>query len=521
MNRFTAEDILRMAAKPEALLVEFKEAKGSLPKSFWESYSAFANTDGGTIILGVKEEKGTYSIQGVEDADKIIQDLWNSINNTQKVSANILFNRQVYAVDCNEKTVVVVEVPRALRENKPVFTGSNPYTGSFRRNGEGDYRCREESVDAMIRDKCRETADCRLIDTLRISDLNQETLQRYRNLFKQWRPADLTVDADNEEFLCRHGVAQRDEKGIVRPLLAAVLMFGDFHTIQDECPHYFVDYRERLDDNPRYSDRVCPFTVGFSGNLFDFYFRVVNRLVADVKVPFKLNHELFRIDDTPVHKALRECLANTLIHADYLANHGIVIEKHFRHVVFSNPGILRLPPDIAISGGLSNTRNERLFNLFALVDIGEKLGTGLVQLYALWEKNGWPRPELRELFELDRTSLTLDYNDPEDGTNASTVSSQSTPQKADGTPQKNGIEKNENGIENGTDNQAKHDIIVLQRNEILSLLRQSPDLTTSFLAERLGLSERSLMRRIAELKLSGALRRVGPDKGGHWEVLKP
>ena len=51
-----------------------------------------------------------------------------------------------------------------------------------------------------------------------------------------------------------------------------------------------------------------------------------------------------------------------------------------------------MPLDVAISGGTSDARNDVLFTLFALVEIGEKLGTGLVQLFALWEKNGWPRP---------------------------------------------------------------------------------------------------------------------------------
>lgn len=55
MTRLNAQDILRLTAVPETFHVEFKEAKIALHKSFWESYSAFANTDGGIVILGVRE----------------------------------------------------------------------------------------------------------------------------------------------------------------------------------------------------------------------------------------------------------------------------------------------------------------------------------------------------------------------------------------------------------------------------------------------------------------------------------
>ena len=58
-----------------------------------------------------------------------------------------------------------------------------------------------------------------------------------------------------------------------------------------------------------------------------------------------------------------------------------------------------------------------------------------------------------------------------------------------------------------------------QQDRILFCLGEAPKLSAKELASDLGLSERTLMRRLAELQSSGRLRRVGPDKGGHWEVL--
>ncbi len=542
MKKLTADDIIKLLAAPETYRMEFKESQDTLPQSFWDSYSAFANTDGGIILLGVKEIDGKYHVQGVKNAEKLMQEIWNSVNNRQKISANILFNRCVYAVDCEGKTIVAVDVPRPTCHDRPVFVGSNPYTGSYRRNGEGDYRCNEETVDAMLRNRSHAGGDHQLVESMTIADLNQDTLRRYRNRLQMRREGAPWNEIEIEELLLMTGAARRDEQGIVRPTLAALLMFGNFGYIVGEFPHYFIDYVERLDDNPRYSDRISPLTADWSGNLYDFYTRVASRLTADVKTPFALDKEMYRIDDTPVHKAIRECLANTLVHADFYGRRGIVIEKRFRHITFANPGIFRVPLDITISGGTSDARNDVLFTLFALVEIGEKLGTGLVQLFALWEKNGWTRPELREQFDPERTILTLDYNDVEDATmnneqRNAPQKAENAPQKAENAPQKTEIapQKTEIAPQKTEIAPQKTEIapqkteIAPQKTEItpqktsqkiVALMSENPKITRHELALFLSISEDAVKQQIAKLVEKQIIRRVGPDKGGHWEVLE-
>ena len=73
---------------------EAKLAKGGLPRSLWESYSAFANTDGGTIALGVKERSDkSLEVIGVEKPADLVRDFWNAVNDRTKVSLNILSDR--------------------------------------------------------------------------------------------------------------------------------------------------------------------------------------------------------------------------------------------------------------------------------------------------------------------------------------------------------------------------------------------------------------------------------------------
>ena len=144
--------------------LEAKQAQKGLPVSVWETYSAFANTDGGLILLGVTEHPDrSLDIIGVNEPEKLLSDFWNTINNPQKINVNILTNHCVQVIKQDGKTVVAIDVPRADRTMKPVFVGTDPMRGSYRRNGEGDYHCNKDQVAAMYRDASIVGADMRVL----------------------------------------------------------------------------------------------------------------------------------------------------------------------------------------------------------------------------------------------------------------------------------------------------------------------------------------------------------------------
>ena len=87
-------------------MLEAKAAQGGIPDTLWDSYSAFANTDGGCILLGVKErEDHSLYVAGLKDAEKMKKDFWNMVNNRQKVSVNLMTERRVRIESVEGRTV--------------------------------------------------------------------------------------------------------------------------------------------------------------------------------------------------------------------------------------------------------------------------------------------------------------------------------------------------------------------------------------------------------------------------------
>lgn len=183
-------------------------------------------------------------------------------------------------------------------------------------------------------------------------------------------------------------------------------MFGNEYDIVREFNAYFLDYQEQYDADIRWTDRIISSSGDWSGNVYDFYFRVYNKLIQDIKVPFKMDGGT-RIDDTPVHQALREALANCLVHADYYGRQGLVIIKKRDSITMSNPGSFRIEVDAAKSGGVSDPRNGAMLKMFNLIDIGERAGSGIPLIFGAWREQGWAMPAVTEQLEPERTILSL------------------------------------------------------------------------------------------------------------------
>ena len=401
-------DITQFESYREDNRREVKKAHDGLPVSLWDTYSAFANCYGGVIILGVKENKdGTWHTTGLQNAAKVQKEFWDIINNTKKVSINLLREDDIEIYNHHDDIIMVIHVPAARREQKPVYINDDMFGGTFRRNFEGDYHCTRIQVKTMLRDQADDTVDMSVLDNLSMDIFNMDSVRGYRNTFASLKDGHPFIRLDDNEFLRSIGAASvSDNDNTLHPTAAGLLMFGNEYDIVRQFPDYFLDYRALLDPNIRWTDRIHSSSGDWSGNVFDFYFRVYNKLKQTLNVPFKLSG-VTRIDDTPMHEALREALANCLINADYFGSRGIVVTLQLKQITFANPGYSRTGKIQMLKGGVSDPRNRGLMKMFNLIDIGERAGSGIPKIVNIWNDEGLKDPIIEEEFDPDRTILSL------------------------------------------------------------------------------------------------------------------
>ena len=245
----------------------------------------------------------------------------------------MLTDDDIKAYEKDGKTILVIHIPMAKREDKPVFINNDLFGGTFRRNGEGDYHCTKSEVRAMLRDQTEDTADMKVLPDFDLEVLNKETVRLFRSRHTAWRDDHVWKDLSDSEYLERIGAAKKSrEDGRIHPTGAGLLMFAEEYKILYEYPEYFLDFREMLDPSIRWTDRVQSMSGDWTGNLFDFFFRIYPKLVRDLKIPFKLEG-IIRVDDTPVHKAIREALVNCLVNTDFYVPRGVVIRKDAEKII--------------------------------------------------------------------------------------------------------------------------------------------------------------------------------------------
>lgn len=130
--------------------IEAKRAQGGLPHSLWETYSAFANTKGGVILLGVAEaeDKSLYSVP-LSSPETLVEGFWRAVNDPKIASVNLLRPEDVQIVKSGKNRMIVIFVRPAPEALKPVYVGGDLYEGAYYRSGEGDCRYTHAQIEQM------------------------------------------------------------------------------------------------------------------------------------------------------------------------------------------------------------------------------------------------------------------------------------------------------------------------------------------------------------------------------------
>lgn len=377
--------------------IELKKAKNQVPNSFWETYSAFANTDGGIVIFGIDEKN--KKITGVNDAYKLRDDLLNTLNNKNKVSENIISNEDIKIVELeNELKVLIITIPEAPYRLKPIYLNGNPKE-AYERLGEGDRKLSGEKYKALIVGAKKET-DNELLKNYGLDDLDIESLELYRKDLYEQSDNEKYRHIDFKEMLIELGAMRKDRQGTNEYLLTTggLLFFGKYTAITDRFPGFQLDYFEKessLDTD--WVDRVSSGDMEYPElNVYKFFKIVLEKLNHTIKDTFILREDnKTRLPyKSDLFTSVREALVNALMHAYYDSDKPIKITAYPDYYEFINPGKMRVTVEEFIHGGISDIRNHTMSSIMRRIGISEKAGSGGPRIFDVAEKYKLKFPEI-------------------------------------------------------------------------------------------------------------------------------
>lgn len=376
--------------QPENEKLEYKKAEFKVPEDFWETYSAFANTNGGLILLGVSEvkkdgQKTQYVPTGYKDFDSYALDIRNKAHDKNFTNKDLIENVFEFTPDGFTNPVICVVVKKAVRQDKPVEI-KNKKTKSmkaFIRLGSSDVEMTAEEYNSAVRDS-QLTADRKPFYDFTISDIDEETLELYKSTITNQRFKEHENNSDMEFLKLLSLINIEDGKQSLTA--TALLFFGKSYVINQAFPALRMDLFDfRNSGDSRWSHRIS--LTDFE-NVFQFFIAIYNYLQTTVKNPFVLNDDLVRIDtESSIKLALREAVINFIMHADYFSSSQFKINIYADLYEFNNPGEMLIPTDKFFTTMESEYRNPTISKLLMIAGYGERAGSGGEQIFKVTKSN--------------------------------------------------------------------------------------------------------------------------------------
>lgn len=250
---------------------EVKAAKAEIPKSSWDTVSAFANTAGGWLIFGVKEIGKRFEIQGVTNPEKIEQNFLSILRSGQKFNA--VLNPQPAKYKIDGKVVIAFYIYASNK--KPIYF--NNQSNTFIRRGSANQKATSEERDVMYRDQTFGTKTSELAENTSRTDLDDKSIRQYRDYMTRFNPGVSYSRYDETEFLSK---LRAIDKATGKCTFGGLLFFGKREAIES----YFPDFRIDLLEVPgtSYEDASSRYTFRLSQddykNLWECYFECFTRL---------------------------------------------------------------------------------------------------------------------------------------------------------------------------------------------------------------------------------------------------
>ena len=389
----TQDELLSLLRDHEWRDIEFKEARSEVPRSAYETVSAFANTEGGHLVFGVKKDGVSFDVVGVLDVDKIQGDFLSTLRQHDKISVILDIKESLHNHD--GKHILVFYVPEAHRSQKPVFLNGNSHR-SFIRKGGCDVKCSNDERNRFLVDAAADRYDGVPVELDPGSAFDSDSIRWYRNSYEM-RPGNRSnATLTDVQFLGEMGLLV-ERNGRQMPSRAAILLFGNNPAFRQLLPRPIVDCQRfsqpiaEADVGERWSDRLVADEnlIQVWQQLFTWYEKLVDR-------PFRIDPATLQRDDAPPdYRAYREAMVNLLIHQDYSDHCRKPEIRHYTdQTVFWNPGDAFAVGTDLLEPGEKEVRNPRIVTAFRRIGLSENAGWGLRDVFRNWQQLGHVPPEI-------------------------------------------------------------------------------------------------------------------------------
>jgi len=384
----------RIGGEPEQ--VEVKAAAGGLPKSIAETLSAFANTNGGTIILGLDESSG-FELVDLPNPAQLRDNLASLASGCLQPPLRIATE----IIEIEQHQLVIAEVEPISSDLKPCFVETRGIaTGSYVRVGDGDRRMSQAEIGLAIANRGQPRYDLDPVAEAGVHDLDRtsllRTIERIRRTSRAFR------DIDEQHAMERLRVLVRDEHGELVPSLGGLLTFGLYP--QQFFPQLTVSVvvhgtetpgsnSPRFEDNPVIRGPI-PDQVAETIAVLHRHMRVRSYVDSSGRKE-RLDYPL---------EAVREAVVNALLHRDYspvTRGTQVQFDLYPDRLSTRSPGGLFGPVVLEDLGteGVSSSRNSFLASLLSDTFmpgserlVAENRASGIPSMIRELRKSGMTRP---------------------------------------------------------------------------------------------------------------------------------
>lgn len=376
----TEAELLRLIHGGENIRVEFKKSTDDITKDVYDTVCSFSNRDGGTIVLGVKDN-GT--ILGVAPAaiDRMKKDFVTSINNGQKINPPLYLQPEACSID--GKILLIIQVPvssQVCRHRGRIFDRNHDSDIDITDNSDMVYQLYARKSGSYFVNK---------VTRFQINDLRSDLLDRARAMTTSRNRNHPWKSMADEELLHSAGLILRDEERQIEGItLAAILLFGKDSTIMSVLPQHKTDAIFRVENLDRYDDRDVIIT-----NLLETYDRLMAFGQKHLSDPF-IQDGIQSISARD--QILREIFSNSLAHRDYSSGYiaKFIIEKDRLYTENASRshghGVLQL------SSFEPYSKNPPISKVFREIGLADELGSGMRNTYKYTQLYSGGTPEFIE-----------------------------------------------------------------------------------------------------------------------------